>query len=311
MTDSKPSKLPPPSVSMSSRGLDHETGLPSPDVSDRRSNPRRGLFIVVDGLDGIGKGEIERALRGYEERLKKAVFDVISFSRANEELPELEDFWGTPRPHYNTIMTAEPTYVGIGRDIRNELIVRNGRNYSARLQIEAYSLDRLIQMKRVVVPAIEHGLNVIQSRCVASTLTYQMLKAMDEGKNSEEVKWQILNHEGNVFQLVNAPDLLLIPTIKSVEQLQQRLRERGRDEKEDAAEFENAAFQGRLKPLYESSELRELFEKYGTKVAYLNAGLGIEDSRRQAVDVYRTFLESGKERKIPDWAETPDFVDAA
>lgn len=285
---SKESELPHPEISMSTRGSDHQT-----QPSNNGLSGKNGNFIVVDGLDGIGKGEIERALRGYEERLGKAVFDSISWSRAHEELPELKDFWNTPKPHFNTVMTAEPTYVGVGKNIREEMISRNGRNYSARSQIEAYGLDRLIQMQRVIVPALTNGLNVIQSRCLASSLTYQMLKAQDEGKNPEEVWNEILAHEGNQFQLQNPPELLMIPTIKEVRDLQERLRERGRNEKEDKAEFENAEFQGRLKPLYESGKLRDLFESLGTKVAYLDAGQGIEDSRRQAVDIYRHFLETG------------------
>jgi len=297
-------------VSMSSRGLDHYSDKGAVNADIRGSNIssngeiKKGMFVVVDGLDGIGKGEIERALVAYEQMKGKAVFDSISFSKAYEELPELNNFWGVPRPHFNTIITAEPTYAWIGKAIREEITLRNLRDYPARVQVETYSNDRLIQMMRVVVPALNHGINVIQSRCMASTLTYQLLKSRDEGEEESKILEEILNHPGNRYQSENRPDLLIIPTIESARQLEERLRERGKNEKDDRSMFENVQFQERLKPLYESGMLRDIFEKLRTKVSYINAGLGIESSRGQAVDIYKGFLEG----EVKEIYRTPESV---
>ncbi len=105
----------------------------------KRSDSRQGLFVVVDGLDGIGKGEVERAIVGYEQKLGRAVLDTVAFSRATRKgLPELRDFWSPPETYYDTLSTAEPTYAGIGHIIRNEMIAHNGRNYSSTAQTQAY-----------------------------------------------------------------------------------------------------------------------------------------------------------------------------
>lgn len=254
---------------------------------------RKGTFVVVDGLDGIGKGEIERALRSYEEINGKAVFDSIAFSKAHRKgHPELKDFWNPPETYFDTIMTAEPSYSGIGHTIRTEMISNNGRGYSWVDQSQAYSLDRLTQMRRVVIPALENGLTVLQSRCLAATLTYQSLKAVLEGKDEERIRNEILWQEGNKVQLEYAPDLLIIPTIKDIDSLIQRIESRRKNEKDDNCEFENVKFQEKLKPLYESDWLCDLFEKYGTKVEYLDAGISVEESRKQAVDIYKNFLEN-------------------
>jgi|TARA_Y100000310_G_scaffold51788_1_gene47669 thymidylate kinase len=253
----------------------------------------KGTFVVVDGLDGIGKGEIERALRSYEEVNGKAVFDSIAFSKANRKgLPELKDFWNPPKTYYDTIMTAEPSYAGIGHTIRSEIISNNGRDYSWVDQSQAYSLDRLTQMKRVVIPALENGLTVLQSRCMASTLTYQSLKANLEGKDEERIRSEILYQEGNRLQMENAPDLLIIPTIKDIDSLIKRIDSRRNNEKNDNCEFENVKFQEKLRPLYESYWLRDIFERYGTRVEYLDAGISVEESRNQAVEIYKNFLEN-------------------
>ena len=254
---------------------------------------RKGLFIVADGLDGIGKGEIERALIGYEQKLGRAVFDVISFSRANRKgLPELKDFWNPPYTYYDTIINAEPSYIGVGQIIRDEIISKNKRDYSFIDEIEAYSLDRLVNMKRIVIPALINGVNVIQSRCVAATLNYQALKAKEKGISLEKIRKKILSYEGNRLQFTWAPDLLIIPTINDMNELEKRLKSRAETNKDDNTIHDNINFQTKLKPLFEDAWLKILFEEYGTKVEYLDAGISEHETRNQAIKIYKKFLES-------------------
>src|SRR3989344_5014796 len=272
---------------------------------DRRLR-RRGLFVVVDGLDGIGKGVVERAITEYEQKLEKAVLDTVAFSREYRKgIPELKDFWNPPEVCYHTLSTAEPTYAGIGFMIRSEIISNNGRHYSTIDQIQAYSLDRKIQMERVVIPALEIGLNVIQARCFAATLCYQSLFAENEGRSNEDIRKLIMQQEGNKLQLKFAPDLLIIPTIKNTDELMERLRNRALRSKYDNAIFENAEFQGKLKPLFESDWLREIFTREGSCVAYLNAGISEQETRNQTIEIYSSYLSS---RKVPDKYLSPQTI---
>jgi len=272
-------------------------------LEERRTN-KRGYFIVVDGLDAIGKGEIIRALDSYEQKLGRAVFDTIAFSKANRKgLPDVQDFWNPPETYFDTIITAEPTYTGIGHQIRNEITKINNRIYTSEDEIQAYGFDRLIQMKKVVIPALINGLNVIQSRCWAASRTYQLLRAIDERKNREEVIRRIEQHAGNKLQMQWSPDLLIIPTIDTADKVITRLKERGETEKDDAVIFENLLFQERLKPLFEEPDLRRVFESNGTVVAYLNAGISVDNSRKEAVIIYKAFLKTGK---VPEKYTTPE-----
>ncbi len=256
-------------------------------------NKERGIFIVIDGIDGIGKGEIERALIQYEQRLGRSVFDSIAFSIANRKgLPELKDFWNPPEVYFDTIMTAEPTYAGIGRVIRNEIIAQNQRSYSFITQIEAYSLDRLISMVRVVIPALKNSLRVIQSRSFASTLVYQSIKAAEAGENPEKIRKRILEHKGNQIQLEWAPDLVIIPTIRDMNELIRRIEARKATQKDDKAIFDNIEFLKKANALYQSDWLKKLFIRRGSTIRYLDAGISPEVSRQQAVDIYRNFLEN-------------------
>jgi len=258
---------------------------------EERRIGKRELFISVDGLDGIGKGEIERALISFEQKLGRSVLDCISFSRAHSKgLPEIGDFWQPPNIHYNTIVTSDPSYAGIGVAIRDEIIARNERNYNAVVNIQAYAIDRLITMKKTVIPALKNGVRVIQSRCVAASLTYQFLKAIEENIPKEKAKEMILKQTGNKLQLEWAPDLLIIPTIKDMKKLIERLENRKKFEKDDKSVFDNLTFQEKLKPLYESKSLKQLFESHGTEVKYLDAGVSPEHTRKQALEIYIEFL---------------------
>lgn len=264
--------------------------------NEKVGKSRRGYFIVVDGLDGIGKGVIERALDEFEQRQGKATFDSIAFSRAHTKgLPELIDFWNPPHVHYHTIITAEPTYAGIGRTIRQELISKSVRSYKPATLIPAYSVDREISMKRVVIPALENGLNVIQGRCVASTLCYQGQASGLAPEGLTKFAGELAKYEGNRMQLSEwAPDLLIIPTITNVAQLIERIKARMANQKDDNSIFDNAEFQGKIKPFYESNELKALFERNGTRVAHLDASISLDHTASEAVRIYKEFLGSKK-----------------
>jgi len=252
---------------------------------------KKGLFIAVDGLEGVGKGEVERAIISYEQKLGRSVLDCISFSRARMKgLPELEDFWNPPEVQYNTVVTSDPSYAGIGDSIRNEIILRNERSYDAIVHIQAYAIDRMITMLKVVIPALESGVRVLQSRCVAASLTYQFLTAIQNGFSKEKAKETILSQPGNKLQLEWAPDLLIIPTIKNIDELMKRLEKRKKFEKDDKPVFENPDFQRRLKSLYESKWLQEFFEARGTIVKYLDASVSPEHTRSGALKIYSDFL---------------------
>jgi thymidylate kinase len=262
-------------------------------VQKPQTKDKRGCFVVVDGLDASGKGEIERALISFEQKNGKFTFDTISFCRAESKgLPDLEDFWNPPFRQYHTIITSEPTYAGIGKTIRKEIIANNSRNYPTEIEIQSYSTDRLIQMKQVVIPALKNNLTVIQSRCCAATLAYQLLRAEDEDKDSEAIKKIILEHEGNKLQLKWAPDLLIIPVIRDIEEIMRRIEERKTHEKDDAAIFDKYEFQKRLNAIFQSDWLKELFESHGTTVKYLDANISPESTRQQAVEIYKQFLDS-------------------
>ena len=65
-----------------------------------------------------------------------------------------------------------------------------------------------------------------------------------------------------------------------------RIEARKADGKDDNCVFENPEFQRSLKPLFEDSWLKNLFESSGSIVRYLDAGISVEETRRQAREIY-------------------------
>ena len=248
-----------------------------------------GTFTVIDGLDGIGKGEVLKAIALYLESLGMRVFNVEDYWQTNHIHPEFEQ--RTHGKRFNTaffnlddfdvLLTSEPTHTGIGRQIRYEMIANNGRSYSAHATAEAYALDRLILYKRVLLPALRAGKHIVQGRSFSTSIVYQRMQAQEQ--HERLALEEIMGLEGNAFALQYAPDLLIIPTIKDVTDITKRLE--GRDKRDDAM-FETLPFQLQLKPFYEGAELREIFEQQGTGVEYIDAGISVAATRQQAVEVY-------------------------
>ena len=246
---------------------------------------KKGRFIVVDGLDGIGKGVAESALIN---AVGGSVFDSVQWSKENlGERPDVSLLDG-----YDAVLSAEPTYSGLGCDIRRTLISNSNRGkFSSGVLFRAYALDRDIQMKYLIVPALDRGIDALQSRSVATSLCYQTLNAEDEGLDSVAVRNEILRDPGNVYQLENAPNLLIIPTIGDIDELMRRL---GVRDKNDDAIFEEKSFLERARSHYESGWSREIFEKAGSKVAYFDAGISVKSFKNQVVEIYEGFCSTGK-----------------
>ncbi len=246
-------------------------------------------FVVIDGLDGIGKGTAISAIIDFLLSQNKRVLDLDKYWIDKHFHP---DFENPNSPYFvdinsfDFIVSSEPTYCGIGMAIRDEVISKNSRKYSARFTADCYSLDREILYKRVLLPALELGKIVIQSRSVSTSIAYQSLQAK-ESNESLGVD-QIMALDGNSFTLLYPFGLFIIPTIKDVSSLMERLSSR---EKKDDCSFENIDFQLKLKEIYESTWFRDVFESRGVKIEYIDASISIEETKKQALDVFRKYLD--------------------
>ena len=248
---------------------------------------KTGFFIQSDGLDGMGKGVINDAIVDDLKQKGLRIFDLNEWWKTEHVHPDFSAINSKNKNYissdsFDVLVTSEPTYAGIGLAIRQEIIAKNGRDYSAHSTAQAYALDRLILYSQVILPMLKLGKIVIQSRGVSTSIVYQPLQKVIDGEISPTID-EIMQIEGNKLALNNAQNLLLIPTIKNVEEVMTRISGR---EKDDDCQFENLEFQLKIKPMYESAQLKKIFESRGTQVSYVDVGKSIEFTKKQAIQIY-------------------------
>lgn len=237
----------------------------------------KNRFVMVDGLDGSGKGVIVDTFADWAEAKGMKVLDLRSFCREKGAFPEPAEIMS-----YDAIVSSEPTFCYVGKAIREELVRATERKYSALSLAGAFSLDREILYQRVIIPAMKAGKFVFQERGLPSTLVYQPVQ--DRIQVSE-----LLKLPGNRLAIQNAPSLLLIAAV-SAETVMKRL---GVREKKDESVFDNLSFQRRLEERYSSEWLRQLFEQHGSVVRYISTDepKSIEDTKKEAVGILEEFMK--------------------
>ena len=251
-----------------------------------------GIFVMTDGLDGVGKGTSEIAILDFLKSKGLRVFDQVAWEKEHRARPRYVRL--SPNDHgvididsFDVAYLGEPSYVGTGWDVRFEQIASHNKGkYSARETLMGYSLNRLIHYERCVIPLLAAGKNIVQSRGLPASDCYQGLQADQEG--NPLTKMDIFSHRGNRLAIEHKPNLLIIPTIKDPSALEARLQNR---EKQDDTFLEGLPFQLALKPYFERESLRKLFEDAGSKVTYIDAGISVEETKKQAVDAVRYLFE--------------------
>ena len=233
------------------------------------------MFIMLDGIDGCGKSTIIQAWKDYLTTQGNAIFDLKKYWQETGRYPEFSEL-----KNYTFIFSCEPTYVGIGNVIRQEL-VKNGNNYPAKATAEAFSLDRLILYTKLIIPLIKNGCCVIQDRGVSSSLAYQTTQ------NPELTLKFLSSLTGNKLALTYRPDYLVLLDLKPEEAIK-RLGKR--TNKKDDAIFEKLSFLKKLYKQYHSSAFKKIFTKHGSKINLLPTNVKIDIMKQQAVDLLKTIL---------------------
>lgn len=228
-------------------------------------------FVLFEGLDGSGKTTLARAFLAELASRGGKIFDLAAHGKTNGDLPLP---W---EPKNDIIFSAEPTHSWVGAAIRRELI-RNGSSYDGRTVAEAYSLDRFILYKRFLLPMLKAGVPVVSDRNAATSIIYQPI--MENGIALEEV----LALPGNRQALEHAPGHVVIAKVPAKVCM---ARISAREDKKDDAIFEKESFLTKAAERYESAWFRELWEKQGSKVHYLNADQPIEAAKADAARLAR------------------------
>jgi len=118
---------------------------------------KKGMFIVVDGIDGSGKSEIVKMLHNY------------LFSKHKK---------------YRLLTTREPTSGKYGKQIRKMLIAEKNPESSGKKLVELFIKDRQEHLKSAIEPFLRkssrHELSIaLCDRYYYSTIAFQSAQGLD------------------------------------------------------------------------------------------------------------------------------------
>jgi len=240
-----------------------------------------GGFVLVDGMDGSGKGAIMDSYREWAKEKNLKVLELNEFCKEKGDLPEPADI-----AEYDVIFSSEPTYGPVGRTIVDEMIASNKREYSVITTSWAFALDREILYNRVIIPALKQNKLIIQERGVLTSLVYQPV----QGRITLR---ELMDMPGNRLALKYAPNLLIITKVDPkvvIERLQT-------DNRIGQAIFHTLNFQRTIEERYNSIWLKSLFERFNTKLVYVdtNPPKTVEETRAEARKVLDEFLAEKKQ----------------
>lgn len=242
--------------------------------------PDQGRLIVIDAIDGAGKDTVAEKLCAYLESTGRTLVDLDAFAKRGEapllprgDAPELE--------HANVLYVSQPTYLGVGQVIRDEIM--RSKAYDVRATAQAYALDRHVLYERTILPFLraQPGRLVLQGRGLMSTLAYQTAQGLAIP--------ELLELPGNRLELSRRPDLALLLTV-STKTAAQRLSMRG--EKADADKFSAEEFQQRVSQRYRDEDVRRVFTSLGTRIEYVDAEPPVEEVVAACITHVRSIIET-------------------
>lgn len=235
-----------------------------------------GGLVIVDGMDGSGKGVIMDSYREWAKEKALKILELKDFCKEKGRLPEPEEI-----SDYDVIISEEPSYGGMGREIVDEMIASNKRDYSVISTAWAFALDREILYNRVIIPALKQNKLILQERGVLTSLVYQPV----QGRITLR---ELMEMPGNRLALKYAPNLLLVTKVDPkvvIERLQT-------DNRMGQAIFHTLNFQRTIEERYNSQWLKSLFERFNTRIVYVdtNPPKNVEETKLEARKILDEFL---------------------
>ncbi len=231
---------------------------------------------MIDGIDGSGKSTVMSAWKKYLSDQDKNIFDLKNYLKEKDHYLETRELFNC-----DIIFSAEPTYTGVGKVIREELI-NTSTSYPPKAVAEAFSLDRLVLYTKIIIPLLKKNKTIIQDRGVSSSLAYQPLT------NQEVTTNFVANLPGNQLALKNRPDYLILVDCDAQVSFD---RLHSRTDKQDNAIFERMEFLEKLATRYLDKNYQKLFTDQGTKILHLNGNEKIGIMNEQAVSLLKTILK--------------------
>ncbi len=171
----------------------------------------KGVFIVIEGIDGAGKGNVMMRLQEY--------------------------IMGKSKKYDHLLLTREPTFGPIGSKARELLASESDPYKNAQLCLALYTDDRKWHCKEHIKPALDKGYVVLCDRYKHSTYAFQQTQGLT-------VKEIHAAHDG-----VLVPDLTIVLDV-DVSVALSRMNGENRGGSKAGEKFEKKEFMEKLRGKY-------------------------------------------------------------
>jgi len=230
---------------------------------------------MIDGIAGSGKTTVIQAMF---EAVQATGLRCFRLQDWKEDHPptfaEISEF--------DVYFTIEPTRQWIGAAIRKEMS-QTEQPYSGEELAHAFSLDRGLMYRRLIIPALEAGKIIIQDRGVSTSLVYQPIMPNSLSLDA------VANLPGNKLALEHAPTHLVLTSVP-IERIADRIRSRPSTQGA-AGVFADVELASRVDKVYRSPWFQELFETHGTQIHTLDTGDTLERTQENATQLIKDLLK--------------------
>ncbi len=238
-------------------------------------------IVEIEGGDGNGKSTALQAVRAFlEEHLEVSSFDVIAFEQREGRWPTTTEIDPLDTMAAQVLLVGEPTYVGVGKTIREALKHSPKEFHDPWVQAQSYARDREELVTRVILPYLSRGgKQIVRSRGLLSSLAYQAprIAVQDQTSLAEAVR-RVMTLPGNRLSIQYAPRLCLLLDLPPDEASRRMSASRGGV----LDHFErDRALQQNLRQLYHHPAIQEPFREQGTTFVTIDtSGTKLETTAR-------------------------------
>lgn len=205
------------------------------------------MFAIFDGIDGSGKATLVNWTADMFVQHRKTVVDLRKIMTEEKRFPSPKDWMCV-----DVVITTEPTYTHAGAALR-EYLLKNPA-YNPLTVAHAFSVDREMHYREIILPALAEGKHILSERGVTSSLAYQVTAGLDEKV--------IASLPGNALALTHAPNFLIYAQLSAKTAVERLAKRTG---KQDNAYFEKQSFLERLAARYDDPTFRSLLTSRGAK----------------------------------------------
>jgi thymidylate kinase len=247
-------------------------------------------LVIFDAIDGAGKGAIYATIKEWGQHKGLRLFDCVEYWKKINHLPNWDEV-NRAVGGCQLLLTAEPTYEGVGKLIREEIVRKdNPRPWSSFSTAHAFSVNREALYKLLVKDALDAGALVASDRSVVTSQHYQVVQAEIEGYSPDHALCYVNGLPGNQYALKHIPGLLIFPKV-SVDVTQARLAARA--DKIDSVGFEARSFQEALNAFYQSGRVKDYYRRRGTNVVDFDMAKcpTREDTKFEASAIFTAYLQ--------------------